>query len=104
MECIGPKDYSQCFARASMAWRPQWPTQMQFGAVVIGRNEGERLKRCLTSLSLSNKSLVVYVDSGSTDGSAQWARERGVAVVDLDIRRPFTAGRARNAGFRRLQL
>ena len=70
---------------------------MQFGAVVIGRNEGERLKRCLTSLSLSKMSLLVYVDSGSTDGSAQWARERGVAVVDLDMRMPFTAARARNA-------
>src|SRR5436853_2625351 len=82
----------------------QWHTQMQFGAVVIGRNEGERLKRCLTSLSLSKMSLLVYVDSGSTDGSAQWARERGVTVVDLDMRLPFTAARARNAGFRQLQL
>jgi GT2 family glycosyltransferase len=78
--------------------------QMNFGAVIIGRNEGERLRRCLTSLSLSNKSLLVYVDSGSTDGSSQWARERGVVVVDLDMRMPFTAARARNAGFHRLQL
>jgi GT2 family glycosyltransferase len=77
---------------------------MQFGAVVIGRNEGERLKRCLASLSLASKSLIVYVDSGSTDGSAQWARRHGVAVVDLDMRMPFTAARARNAGFRQLEL
>jgi GT2 family glycosyltransferase len=77
---------------------------MQFGAVVIGRNEGERLKKCLSSLSLSDNSLLVYVDSGSTDGSAQWMRERGVAVVDLDLRMPFTAARARNAGFHQLQV
>ena len=77
---------------------------MQFGAVVIGRNEGERLKRCLTSLSLASRSLLVYVDSGSTDGSAQWAREHGVAVVDLDMRMLFTAARARNAGFHELRL
>ena len=44
------------------------------GAVVIGRNEGERLKRCLMSLSAAGA--VVYVDSGSTDGSAQWAVEQ----------------------------
>jgi GT2 family glycosyltransferase len=77
---------------------------MQFGAVVIGRNEGERLKRCLTSLTLSKMSLLIYVDSGSTDGSAQWARDHGVVVVDLDMRIPFTAARARNAGFRQLQM
>jgi GT2 family glycosyltransferase len=77
---------------------------MDFGAVIIGRNEGERLRRCLTSLPLSKNSVFVYVDSGSTDGSAQWAREHGVVVVDLDMRRPFTAARARNAGFRQLQL
>jgi GT2 family glycosyltransferase len=77
---------------------------MNFGAVIIGRNEGERLRRCITSLSLSNKSLLVYVDSGSTDGSAQWAREHGVVVVDLDMRMPFTAARARNAGLRQLRL
>jgi glycosyltransferase involved in cell wall biosynthesis len=46
------------------------------GAVVIGRNEGERLKRCLSSLSSIRAA--VYVDSGSTDGSPQWAADRGV--------------------------
>jgi len=71
------------------------------GAVVIGRNEGERLKRCLTSLS--SAAAVIYVDSGSTDGSAQWARNSGAQVVELDMNLPFTAARARNAGFRRLR-
>ena len=39
------------------------------GTVVIGRNEGERLKRCLNSLS--SASTVIYVDSGSSDDSAR---------------------------------
>ena len=74
---------------------------MKFGVVVIGRNEGERLKRCLKSLSAAPA--LVYVDSGSTDGSAQMARDQGVEVIDLDMSVPFTAARARNVGFRRLR-
>lgn len=74
---------------------------MQFGAVAIGRNEGERLIRCLISLSASDH--VIYVDSGSTDGSVERARELGVDVIDLDMSLPFTAARARNRGFRRLR-
>ena len=74
---------------------------LKFGAVAIGRNEGERLKRCLKSLSQA--AVLVYVNSGSSDGSAQWARERGIEVIDLDMSRPFTAARARNAGFKRLR-
>jgi len=73
----------------------------RFGAIVIGRNEGERLKRCLKSLSAA--SVVVYVDSASGDGSAQWARESGAEVVELDVSLPFTAARARNSGLRRLR-
>jgi glycosyltransferase involved in cell wall biosynthesis len=72
-----------------------------FGAVAIGRNEGARLETCLTSLS--SASVVVYVDSGSIDGSVQRARQQGAEVVDLDLSVPFTAARARNAGFRRLR-
>jgi len=74
---------------------------LKFAAVAIGRNEGERLKRCLESLSAAAR--VVYVDSGSEDGSVQWAREHGVDVIELDMNIPFTAARARNAGFRRLR-
>jgi GT2 family glycosyltransferase len=72
----------------------------ELGVVVIGRNEGERLKACIRSLSIFDQ--IVYVDSGSTDGSAEWARDRGVNVVDLNLDLGFTAARARNAGFRRL--
>lgn len=72
------------------------------GVVVIGRNEGERLERCLTSV-LQQADCVVYVDSGSTDNSVAMARSKGVAVVALDMRIPFTAARARNAGFERVR-
>ena len=74
--------------------------QTDFGVVVIGRNEGDRLRRCIRSLPSS--ATVVYVDSGSTDGSESWARGWGVQVVTLDAARPFTAARARNAGFKHL--
>jgi GT2 family glycosyltransferase len=68
------------------------------GIVVIGRNEGERLINCLRSLQ-SDPSSVVYVDSGSTDGSPQAAARFGVHVVPLDPTLPATAARARNKGF-----
>jgi glycosyltransferase involved in cell wall biosynthesis len=74
---------------------------MTFGAVAIGRNEGARLETCLTSLS--SATAVVYVDSGSVDGSTQWARQQGVEAINLDPSVPFTAARARNAGFRWLR-
>jgi GT2 family glycosyltransferase len=74
----------------------------RLGAVVIGRNEGDRFRRCLRSL-LGKASPIVYVDSGSTDGSIEYAREHDVDVVDLDASAPFTAARARNAGFDRLE-
>ena len=68
------------------------------GVVVIGRNEGERLIRCLDSLA-PYRDRTVYVDSGSCDGSIEAATERCAFVLQLDITRPFTAARARNAGF-----
>jgi GT2 family glycosyltransferase len=73
-----------------------------FGVVVIGRNEGERLRRCLDSV-VGGTAVTVYVDSGSTDDSVAMARERGVTIVGLDMNLPFTAARARNAGFHTLQ-
>ena len=72
----------------------------RLGAVVIGRNEGERLQRCLASLQVEAVP-IVYVDSGSTDASVALAREHGVEVVELDPSRPFSAARARNEGFAR---
>ena len=71
------------------------------GIVAIGRNEGERLHRCLNSV-IGRGLTLVYVDSGSTDGSIELARNLGVEVVELDLSRPFSAARARNEGFERL--
>jgi GT2 family glycosyltransferase len=65
--------------------------------VVIGRNEGARLVRCLTAF-VGMLDEVLYVDSGSSDGSVESARALGVTVVELDPRLPFTAARARNEG------
>jgi GT2 family glycosyltransferase len=70
------------------------------GFVAIGRNEGERLKRCLRSIPAG--ATMVYVDSGSTDDSLAFAAQHGAHVVELDLSRPFTAARARNEGFERL--
>lgn len=74
---------------------------MIIGIVIIGRNEGQRLQRCLASVS-GHAGPVVYVDSGSTDGSVAYAADSGAEVVSLDLSTPFTAARARNAGFSRL--
>jgi glycosyltransferase involved in cell wall biosynthesis len=71
------------------------------GVVAIGRNEGERLGRCLDALA-GLGATVVYVDSDSTDESIALAQQRGVEVVALDMSLPFSAARARNAGFERL--
>ncbi|RNC80775.1 MAG: glycosyltransferase family 2 protein [Phycisphaera sp.] len=72
------------------------------GAVAIGRNEGERLEACLKAL-VDDVDHMVYVDSGSTDGSRELARSLGVEVVELDLSQPFTAARARNEGYARLK-
>jgi len=74
---------------------------MTIGVVAIGRNEGERLRACLHSV-MGQAGTVVYVDSGSTDGSMEMAGRNGAIVVHLDMQRPFTAARARNEGLRRL--
>lgn len=72
------------------------------GVVVIGRDEGERLRRCLDSLRLPAR-ILVYVDSGSSDDSVSMAVAKGASVVSLDNCSRFTAARARNAGFERLR-
>jgi GT2 family glycosyltransferase len=71
------------------------------GVVAIGRNEGERLERCLQSVR-ERVAEVVYVDSGSVDDSVSMAQTLGVEVVQLDLSTPFTAARSRNAGVKHL--
>ena len=70
---------------------------MIIDAVVIGRNEGDRLVACLAALRGQVRRMV-YVDSGSTDASVAVARAAGAQVVALKMSQPFTAARARNAG------
>jgi glycosyltransferase involved in cell wall biosynthesis len=71
--------------------------------VVIGRNEGQRLVRCLQSVQ-SIRGLVgdvelLYVDSGSTDGSFQTAESYGAKSILLNTDRP-TAALGRETGWR----
>ncbi|MEQ9552878.1 MAG: glycosyltransferase [Coleofasciculus sp. G3-WIS-01] len=76
----------------------------RIGVVTIGRNEGERLIRCLKSAIalLPQDTPIIYVDSGSTDGSVEAAESLGVQVINLDMSLPFTMARGRNTGFRYL--
>lgn len=71
-------------------------------AIVIGRNEGERLTACLRSAQSEALNPVIYVDSGSTDNSIAEAKALGADVVFLETDQPFTAARARNAGLSKL--
>jgi glycosyltransferase involved in cell wall biosynthesis len=71
--------------------------------VVIGRNEGPRLDRCLQSIrsirGFTGQLEVIYVDSGSTDGSPALAETLGAKVIVLDTDRP-TAALGRDTGWR----
>ena len=73
----------------------------KLGIVVIGRNEGERLHYTLRSV-VGKGAPVVYVDSGSKDGSPQYAASAGCSVVELDPSLPFSAARGRNEGYAHL--
>lgn len=69
--------------------------------VVIGRNEGRRLQRCLESIFRLEEPKggceVFYVDTESTDGSLERARRMGVRTLRLRSARPTPAA-ARNRG------
>jgi glycosyltransferase involved in cell wall biosynthesis len=72
--------------------------------VIIGRNEGQRLIRCLHSVGrvqgVAGKAELIYVDSASTDGSPQAAGDFDAHVIILH-EGIQTAARARNAGWHR---
>jgi glycosyltransferase involved in cell wall biosynthesis len=74
---------------------------VSIGIVVIGRNEGVRLTRCLESLCTlhQSKTTIIYVDSCSSDDSVERAKALGVNSIELDTSIPLTAARGRNAGF-----
>ena len=71
--------------------------------VVIGRNEGDRLVRCLESVRAADypteRLEVLYVDTQSTDGSPERAQAWADRVIALTPERPCAAV-GRNAGFR----
>lgn len=73
----------------------------EVGIVVIGRNEGSRLRLCLLSMQ-STSCPVIYVDSGSSDDSVALAKAFTNDVIELDASTPFSAARARNEGFGKL--
>ena len=81
---------------------PEAARRAAVGIVVIGRNEGDRLRDCLASATRACDR-VVYVDSGSKDGSVALAHSLDIEVIELDPGEPFTAARGRNSGFARLQ-
>jgi len=71
--------------------------------VIIGRNEGSRLERCLASVAamvpVEGGHETIYVDSASTDNSVSVAQSFCARTISLDPDRP-TAAKARNAGWR----
>ena len=74
---------------------------MRTGIVIVGRNEGSRLRLCLDS-ALGQGLPTIYVDSGSTDGSVALARQLRCDVHELSPDLPFSAARARNEGLEAL--
>lgn len=83
--------------------------QPQLSVVIIGRNEGSRLVRCLESVRAMRlppdsardtaQVEIIYVDSASTDGSPERATALGATVITVQPQRP-TAALGRNAGWR----
>ena len=77
--------------------------QPALSVVVIGRNEGHRLARCFESIArimTVDVTEVIYVDSASTDSSAELASRCGALSITIHPDRP-TAAVARNTGWRR---
>jgi cellulose synthase/poly-beta-1,6-N-acetylglucosamine synthase-like glycosyltransferase len=72
-------------------------------AVVIGRNEGDRLSRCLESVvamaPVGGPVELIYVDTASTDDSVERASNLGAKVIQVNPVRPCAAI-GRNAGWR----
>ena len=76
---------------------------IDISVVVIGRNEGARLARCLASVRQAQwqqlRWELIYVDSHSRDGSPDTARALGAQVLGLGDQAPSAAA-GRNLGWR----
>ena len=70
--------------------------------VIIGRNEGQRLQRCIASVQLAQwgalRHDIWYVDSRSTDDSLAAAQALGAQTLVL-TEGPMCAAKARNLGW-----
>ena len=81
-------------------------TQPVLSVVVIGRNEGERLSRCLQSVremrDPGGAVEIIYVDSASRDDSVARATSLGVKIIEVQPQRP-SAALGRNAGWQQAQ-
>jgi len=79
------------------------PTIPLISVVVIGRNEGERLRRCLQSVAAADwRDLAyetIYVDSQSSDSSLSVAQAVGARCLVVQDASPCAA-KARNLGWR----
>jgi cellulose synthase/poly-beta-1,6-N-acetylglucosamine synthase-like glycosyltransferase len=75
----------------------------QLSVVIIGRNEGERLERCIQSVQAMHdppdNMEIIYVDSDSTDDSPERAKALGAKLLVVHPERP-AAAIGRNAGWR----
>ena len=69
------------------------------GIVIIGRNEGRRIEKCVRSV-LDSGAAFIYVDSNSSDNSVEIVKRTGANILELDKSAPMSAARARNAGYK----
>ena len=72
----------------------------KISVIIRTLNEAKYLPECLNSVkeqSYTGEIETIIVDSGSTDGTLNIARERGCKVVEID-KRKFTFGRSLNLG------
>jgi len=92
---------------ASLSATPNEPQTPCVCVVIIGRNEGQRLARCITSVQaiqdVDDAIEVIYADSGSTDGSVQLAAETGARTI-ATRRHPLPRWAATPAGAQRTRI
>ncbi|MGB4557956.1 MAG: glycosyltransferase [Burkholderiaceae bacterium] len=79
------------------------PVSPHISVVIIGRNEGQRLLRCIASVQAADwgdrSYELIYIDSSSQDDSVAKAQALGAKVQVLDDQSP-SAAKARNLGWR----
>lgn len=52
----------------------------KFSAVVIAKNEGHIIQRCISALSLVTEDIIIVVDDSTTDNTAQLSKAAGAQV------------------------